>query len=374
MARSSRLRARIGCDNLSVIPIPADGDCFYVCVQKALASATVPSSTTVAQLRRAVAAALDEEVLAMYQACLAAGMADARWAAPATSVEALRRLVRKTSTEAGMGKVVWADHFGVVKVLELHRLCLLLVDDAQPRSPFSIVEHEGCVGGAEGAGKGAGGGVGGAGEGTSSADAWGGAGGGGGAGRAEGKSSSNGHGHGNGGGTTAAAVQWACGACTLENTVGACVEEGKEATQKCEACGCERGGDEGRERAMKGAGEEEEGEIEDRYFILHRSRRQHYNLLCSDGRGCFRRDELPPEVCEKWRAVLDGRDKRQAAKRLAAMGHGGEKRKGKRSVYEQQVLTREATGAAAGGVAEGTAEETGIEEVGSSKKRQCYDT
>ena len=159
MARSSRLRARIGCDNLSVIPIPADGDCFYVCVQKALASATVPSTTTVAQLRRAVAAALDKEVLATYQACLAAGMADARWAAPATSVEDLRRLVRKTSTEAGMGKVVWADHFGVVKVLELHRLCLLLVDDAQPRSPFSIVEHEGCAGGAGDAGKGAGGGA-----------------------------------------------------------------------------------------------------------------------------------------------------------------------------------------------------------------------
>ena len=72
MVSSSRLRARLGSDAFSVVSFPADGDCFYACVSRALGSLGI--KTTVKALRKLVCGELDEAHFSQYQSLSVCGV------------------------------------------------------------------------------------------------------------------------------------------------------------------------------------------------------------------------------------------------------------------------------------------------------------
>ena len=72
---------------------PADGDCFYVAVQKAVSE----SAVTVEALRRNVASHLDQETFQTYQMMHQARVEGFDWLKGVRDLAALRTAVGKTS-------------------------------------------------------------------------------------------------------------------------------------------------------------------------------------------------------------------------------------------------------------------------------------
>ena len=67
----------------------------------------------------------------------AAGVEGFEWFRTINSLESLRQLVRQDSTEAGLHRCCWADHFAVVKTLDKFNMKLLILDDV-------LMEEGGC--------------------------------------------------------------------------------------------------------------------------------------------------------------------------------------------------------------------------------------
>jgi len=150
MARSSRLRARYKLDELEIISLQANGDCFYLAVQRACENPAIAgerrhSESTIGRLREHVASQLNEETLGLYQQLHGAGIEGFEWFRGITTLHDFKDAVRKDSTAAGLSHCVWADNFAVVKILDLLNLRMLIVDDtiqAEGGSPFVTASPE----------------------------------------------------------------------------------------------------------------------------------------------------------------------------------------------------------------------------------------
>jgi len=79
--------------------------------------------------RELVAGKIDEETYMLYQQMASAGCEGFEWFHSVKSLAEMRERVRMDSTEAGLARCVWADHFAVIKVLDRLNLQMLLLDD-----------------------------------------------------------------------------------------------------------------------------------------------------------------------------------------------------------------------------------------------------
>ena len=157
MSRASGLRAKLGV-SVEVFSLPADGDCFYTGVSRALSSvrggggggaeggaAAAAAAPSIKQLRLLVASQCTAATFEEMRGLACAGVDGFQWLAPGRridpveGVEAMRARLAETSAEAGKSRVVWADHFAIVKCLDHTGLAVLLVDDNTPRDPCSVV-------------------------------------------------------------------------------------------------------------------------------------------------------------------------------------------------------------------------------------------
>ena len=95
--------------------LPADGDCFYNGVCRALGS--LGAAPSVAELRAVVAQELDAATFETLRGLACAGVDGFQWCAPGRridpieSLQDIRARVAQTSAVAGKSRVVWADHF-----------------------------------------------------------------------------------------------------------------------------------------------------------------------------------------------------------------------------------------------------------------------
>jgi hypothetical protein len=138
MPRRATWKEVLGERDAAITAIPANGDCFYLCLEMAMrterkgavAGDKEAVRAAVQAMRQRVAAAVDGDTLDAYRAAAAAGMSEWEWIDDVEHVDDLKTRLLVCGLDAGNRKCVWADEVAISVMCKTMGLTILVVDSA----------------------------------------------------------------------------------------------------------------------------------------------------------------------------------------------------------------------------------------------------
>lgn len=121
MSRTATLRKVLG-EDWTLQFVPADGDCFFAGVSKALGG-----EPTTQQLRDDVADACDDDTLDSLRATRAAGLPEYDYIDDCDDLDALRDRLR---VPGGKARCIWADDFAIRTIAAIQCVGIAILDES----------------------------------------------------------------------------------------------------------------------------------------------------------------------------------------------------------------------------------------------------
>mmetsp|Transcript_26417 Transcript_26417/g.33275 ORF Transcript_26417/g.33275 Transcript_26417/m.33275 type:complete len:387 (-) Transcript_26417:99-1259(-) len=146
VARTVQVQKAFESNEFSVEIVPADGDCWYNCIARALGS-DGSEEHTISTLRERIAEEVSDETVQIFRIAHDAGLPGYEFMRRATNAETVRGRMRLTSRQVGSGRVLWANDFEVRTTANVFRCVLLLYDmEARKMNSFIRIEPEVTLG------------------------------------------------------------------------------------------------------------------------------------------------------------------------------------------------------------------------------------